>query len=103
MSLPPSCPAGLELAGVLATLLGRGLTTCASLLGIFCESNMGLGLGRAGHGGVVCPSKDLSVGGEEVSGRGERGQTPGHVGQEGEVRETLDVRLELFPHLGHPR
>lgn len=43
--------------------------------------------------GVVCLSKDLSVGGEEVSGGGEWGQTPGHVGQEGEVRKTLDVGL----------
>lgn len=53
--------------------------------------------------GVVCLGKDLSVGGEEVSGGGERGQTTGHVGQEGEVRETLDVGLQLFPNLGHPR
>lgn len=64
----------------------------------------GAGFGRGGGStGVVCLSKGLSVGGEEVSGRGERGQTPGHIGQEREVRETLDVRFELFPHLGHPR
>lgn len=51
----------------------------------------------------VCLGEDLSVSGEEVSGRGERGQTPSDVGQEGKVRETLDVGLELFPHLGYPR
>lgn len=43
-----------------------------------------------------------SVSREEVSCRGERGQTPGDVGQEGEVGETLDVGLQLLPHLGHP-
>lgn len=58
-------------------------------------------MGRGG--GAVCLGRDLSVGGEEVSGRGERGQTPGHIGQEGEVWETLDVRLKLFPNLRHPR
>lgn len=47
--------------------------------------------------------QDLSVSREEVSSRGERGQTPSHIRQEGQVRETLDVGLELFPNLGHPR
>lgn len=47
--------------------------------------------------------EDLSVGGEEVSSRRERGQTSGHIRQEGQVRETLDVGLELLPNLGHPR
>ena len=59
--------------------------------------------GWRGGEGAVCLGKDLSVGGEEVSGRGERGQTPGHVGQEGEVGETLDVGLQLFSDLGHSR
>lgn len=63
----------------------------------------GFGGLRTHGGGGVCLSKDLSVGGEEVSGRGEWGQTPGHIGQEGEVRETLDVGFQLFPHLGYPR
>lgn len=62
-------------------------------LEVFCESNVDLGLGGKTQGGAVCLGKDLSVSGEEVSGRGERGKTPGHVGQEGEVRETLDVGL----------
>lgn len=44
-----------------------------------------------------------SVSREQVSGRGERGQTPGDIRQEGEVGETLDVGLELLPHLGDPR
>lgn len=71
---------------------------------MLCESNMGLGLDGDRRGvGVVFLSKEISVGGEEVSGRWERGQTPGHVGQEGEVREALDVGLELFPNLGHSR
>lgn len=52
---------------------------------------------------MVFLGEDLSVGGEEISGRGERSQTPGHIGQEGEVRETLDVGLQLFPNLGHSR
>lgn len=43
-----------------------------------------------------------SVSGEEVSGRGQRGQTPGDVGQEGEVGEALDVGLELLSYLRHP-
>lgn len=54
---------------------------------------MALGLGGEGHWGTVYQGKDLSVSGEEVSGRGERGQTPCHIGQEGEVGETLDVGL----------
>lgn len=47
--------------------------------------------------------EDLSVGREEVSSRRERGQTTSHIRQEGQVRETLDVGLELFPNLGHSR
>lgn len=46
---------------------------------------------------------NLSVSGEEITSRGQRGQTSRHVGQEGKVGETLDVGFELFPHLGHPR
>lgn len=40
--------------------------------------------------------------GEEVSGRGQRGQTPGDVGQERKVGQALDVGLELLSYLGHP-
>lgn len=52
-SLPASRPAGLELAGVLGYSAAEGFdhVTNVSLLGIFCESNMGLGLGREGLGG----------------------------------------------------
>lgn len=54
---------------------------------------------KPGVGGQGAPS----VSREEVSCRGERGQTPRDIGQEGEVGETLDVGLQLLPHLGHPR
>lgn len=58
----------------------------------------------AGSGrGTVRLGEDISVGGEEVSGRGEWGQTPCHVGQERQIGETLDMGLQLFPNLGHPR
>lgn len=47
-------------------------------------------------------SAQASVGGEEVPRRRERSQAAGDVGQEGQVRQTLDVGLELLSHLGHP-
>lgn len=61
-------------------------------LEVFCESYGRLGL--VGRGvGVVCLDQCLSVVREEVSGRGQRGQTPRHVGKERQVREALDVGL----------
>ena len=61
-------------------------------------------LGRAGGWGGVRAEEPLgSVGGEEVTGGGQGGQASRHVGEEGQVRQTLDVGLELLPHLRHPR
>lgn len=61
--------------------------------------------GRGGPGGQL--SARLRGGGssfsrEEVSGRGQWRQTPGDVGQQGEVGEALDVGLELLSYLCHP-
>lgn len=94
----------LSLAGGLSCSSGR---TCAASVGgkarsVLVTQTRGWGRLRRDVAGV-CSAWQLSVGGEQVSGGGEGSQAAGDVGQQWQIREALDVGLELLSHLSHSR